>query len=147
MFGDTKVTFFAMGAKQSPVFVDYLNTAPTLNLDNASFNVLALDALKTTKAVVLGQRVRSRDLYDLFILAQTHGYSVAQILDDAVSYGTNNDPEYYKAVLRGEIPLDDQDEGLEPVAVNAPLEEIYSFFDTEISRLEVEEAARIARGD
>lgn len=91
--------------------------------------------------------VRYSDLYDLFILAQTHGYSVAQILDDAVSYGTNNDPEYYKAVLRGEIPLDEDDEGLEPVAVNAPLEEIYSFFDTEISRLEVKEAARIAHGD
>ena len=91
--------------------------------------------------------VRYSDLYDLFILAQTHGYSVAQILDDAVSYGTNNDPEYYKAVLRGEIPLDEDDEGLEPVAVNAPLEEIYSFFDTEISRLEVKEAARSAHGD
>lgn len=145
MFGDTKVTFFAMGAKQSPVFVDYLNTAPTLNLDDASFNVLALDALKTTKAVVLGQRIRSRDLYDLFILSKEHGYPVSQLLHDAVTYGTNNDPEYYKAVLRGEIPLDDEDEGLEPVGVMASLKEIYIYFDTAISRIEVSEASRIAR--
>lgn len=147
MFDDTKVTFFAMGVKQTPEFINYLKRAQTLNLPNTSFQVLGLDALKTTKAVVLGQRVRSRDLYDLFTLTQAHQYSVAQILDDAVLYGTNNDPEYYKAVLRGEIPLDEDDEGLEPVAVNAPLEEIYSFFDTEISRLEVEEAARIVRSD
>lgn len=145
MFGDTKVTFFAMGAKQSPVFVDYLKAAPTLNLDDASFNVLALDALKTTKAVVLGQRIRSRDLYDLFVLSKEHGYPVLQLLHDAVTYGTNNDPEYYKAVLRGEIPLDDEDEGLEPVGVMASLKEIYNYFDTGISRIEVEEAARIAR--
>lgn len=145
MFGDTKVTFFAMGAKQSPVFVDYLKAAPTLNLDDASFNVLALDALKTTKAVVLGQRIRSRDLYDLFVLSKKHCYPVLQLLHDAVTYGTNNDPEYYKAVLRGEIPLDDEDEGLEPVGVMASLKEIYNYFDTGISRIEVEEAARIAR--
>lgn len=145
MFGDTKVTFFAMGAKQSPVFVDYLKAAPTLNLDDASFNVLALDALKTTKAVVLGQRIRSRDLYDLFVLSKEHGYPVLQLLHDAVTYGTNNDSEYYKAVLRGEIPLDDEDEGLEPVGVMASLTEIYNYFDTGISRIEVEEAARIAQ--
>ena len=147
MFGDTKVTFFAMGAKQTSEFIDYLKRAQTLRLPNISFQVLGLDALKTTKAVVLGQRVRSRDLFDLFILAQAHGYSVAHILDDAVSFGTNNDSEYYKAILRGEIPLDEDDEGLQPVDVNASLDEIYSFFDAEISRLEVQEAARVARGD
>lgn len=145
MFGNTKVTFFAMAAKQTPIFVDYLNRAPTLNLPDTSFKILALDPLKTTKAVVLGQRVRSRDLYDLFILSRQHGYAVSQLLQDAISYGTNNDPEYYKAVLRGEIPLDENDEGLEPVGIKASLDEIYHYFDAEISLIEIKEAARIAR--
>lgn len=145
MFGSTKVTIFAMGPKQTPAFIDYLKSAPTLDLPGTSFKVLGLEALQKTKAVVLSQRVRSRDLYDLFILSKTHGYSAAQLLHDAISYGTNNDPEYYKAVLRGEIPLDDDDEGLEPVGVKATLEGIYHYFDKEISRLEIAEAARIAR--
>lgn len=145
MVGDTKVTFFAMSVKQTPKFIHYLTNAPTLNLPNTSFNVLSLDPLKVTKAVVLGQRVKSRDLYDLFILCQKHNYSVSQLLQDAVAYGTNDDPEYYKAVLRGEIPLDQDDEGLEPVEVMASLEEIYRYFDAEISGLEIDAAAQIAR--
>ena len=145
MVGDTKVTFFAMGAKQSPNFMVYLSNAPTLDLPDTSFKVLSLDPLKVTKAVVIGQRVKSRDLYDLFILSQKHDYSVSQLLQDAVAYGSNDDPEYYKAVLRGDIPLDQDDEGLEPVEVKATLEDIYRYFDTEISALEIEEAARIAR--
>lgn len=146
MFGNTKVTFFAMGMQQTPAFVDYLKQASVLNLPDATFSVLALDSLKTTKAVVLWQRVRSRDLYDLFVLARDHGYAVTDLLHDAVTYGTNDDPEYYKAVLRGEIPLDADDEGLEPVGVNTDLDVIYSFFDAQISLIEIEEAARIARG-
>jgi DNA-binding XRE family transcriptional regulator len=98
-----------------------------------------------TNLTLLGQRVRSRDLYDLFILAKEHGYTIAQLLHDAATYGTNDDPEYYKAVLRGEIPLDIDDEGLEPVGVATDLNVIYSFFDTQISLIEIDEAARIAR--
>lgn len=85
MFGNINVTFFAMGLQQTPVFVDYLKLAPVLDLPDVSFNVLALDPLKTTKAVVLGQRARSRDLYDLFILARDHDYTCAQLLHDAVT--------------------------------------------------------------
>lgn len=144
MFGNTKVTFFAMGMQQTPFFVDYLKQAAVLNLPDVVFNVLALDGLRASKAVALGQRVRSRDLYDLFILAKDHGYHTAQLLRDAVAYGTNDDPEYYKAVLRGEIPLDADDEGLEPVGVSTELKSIYSFFDAQISQVEIEEAERIA---
>ena len=145
MFANTKVTFFAMGMQQTPAFVEYLKQAPVLNLPDATFSVLALNGLKTTKAVVLGQRVRSRDLYDLFILVRDHSYAIAQLLHDAVTYGANDDPEYYKAVLRGEIPLDGDDEGLEPVGVNTNLNAIYAFFDAQISLIEIEEAARIAQ--
>lgn len=145
MFGNTKVTFFAMGMQQTPILVSHLKRAAVLNIPDASFNVLSLDGLKTSKAVVLGQRIRSRDLYDLFILAKEHGYTIAQLLHDAATYGTNDDPEYYKAVLRGEIPLDIDDEGLEPVGVTTDLNVIYSFFDTQISLIEIDEAARIAR--
>ena len=145
MFGNTRVTFFAMGSKQTTAFVSHLKQASTLDTPGTSFNTLALDGLQVTKAVVLGQRVRSRDLYDLFVLTREHGYSVSQLLHDATSFGTNNDTEYYKAILRGEIPIDDDDEGLEPVGVSVSFNEIYTYFDAEISRIEVDEAARIAR--
>ena len=145
MFGNTKVTFFALGMQQTPVFVEHLKRAPVLHLTDITFSVLALDSLKATKAVVLGQRVRSRDLYDLFVLARDHKYVTAQLLHDAITYGTNDDPEYYKAVLRGEIPVDVDDEGLEPVGVNTDLNTIYAYFNTQISLIEIEEAARIAQ--
>ena len=146
MFGDTKVTFFAMGSKHTPIFIQLLKESQPLNLPQISFSVPSLSSLRTTKAVVLGQRVRSRDLYDLYILVKDHGYTTEQLLQDAITYGTNNDVEYYKAVLRGEIPLDADDEGLDQVGVKTPLQKIYAFFDKEISRIEIEQAALIARG-
>lgn len=145
MVGDTKVTFFAMRSKQTPIFVDYLKQADLLPVDDISFSILGLEGLRVSKAVVIGQRVRSRDLYDLFVLIRDHGYSVEQLLKDAQKYGTNDDPEYYKSVLRGDIPLDLEDEGLEPVGVPVALDDIYSFFNARISQLEIDEAERIAR--
>jgi predicted nucleotidyltransferase component of viral defense system len=145
--GDTKLTFFAMGSKQTPIFVDYLKQARFLQLENVSFSILGLDGLKATKAVVIGQRTRSRDLYDLLVLARDHSYSVELILQDAQQYGTNDDPEYYKAVLRGDIPLDQDDEGLEAVGVQVSLDDIYAYFDERLSQLEIAEAERIARID
>lgn len=145
MFGDTKVTFFAMGSKHTPAFIQCLMQSTPLNLPQVSFGVLSLENLKKTKAVVLGQRVRSRDLYDLYILVKDHGYASEQLLQDAITYGINNDVEYYKAVLRGEIPLDVDDEGLDQVGVKTALQKIYAFFDKEITRIEIEQAARIAK--
>lgn len=145
MVGDTKVTFFAMGSKQTPEFVNYLKQAELLPVDDISFSILGLEGLRVCKAVVLGQRIRSRDIYDLFVLIRDHSYSVEQLLEDAQTYGTNDDPEYYKSVLRGEIPLDLEDEGLEPVGVPVSLDDIYSFFNARISQLEIDEAERIAR--
>jgi hypothetical protein len=145
MFGDTKVTFFAMGAKQTPGFMSYLQQAQRLQPEDVSFGILGLEGLKVSKAVVIGQRVRSRDLFDLYVLVRDHGYSVAQLLEDAKAYGTVDDNEYHKAVLRGEVPLDEDDEGLEPVGVPVTMDAIYGYFNERISLLEVEEAARIAR--
>lgn len=145
MFGDTKVTFFAMGSKQTPVFMNYLKQAEILRPVDVSFGILGLGGLKIAKAVVIGQRIRSRDLYDLLVLVRDHGYSVAKLLDDAQTYGTIDDPEYYKSVLRGDIPLDADDEGLEPIGIRVSPAEIHAFFEEHISRLEIDEAERIAR--
>ena len=125
--------------------MDYLKHADLLPVDDISFSILGLEGLRVSKAVVIGQRVRSRDLYDLFVLIRDHGYSVEQLLKDAQKYGTNDDSEYYKSVLRGDIPLDLEDEGLEPVGVPVALDDIYSFFNARISQLEIDEAERIAR--
>ena len=58
----------------------------------------------------------------LLDFAREHDYSLSQLLQDATSFGTNNDVEYYKAVLRGEIPVDYDDECLEYVGVSASLD-------------------------
>lgn len=147
MFGDTKVTFFAMGAKQTPGFMSYMQRAERLQTEEVAFGILGLEGLKVSKAVVIGQRVRSRDLFDLYVLVHDHGYSVRQLLEDAKRYGTVDDPEYYKAVLRGEVPLDEDDEGLEPVGVPVTMDAIYGYFNERISLLEIEEASRIAQSD
>lgn len=94
-----------------------------------SFNNIEKGLARTSRTL-LGEQIRSRDFYDLFVLANEDSYATSQLLHDAVTYRTNNDVKYHKAVLRGDIPLDADDEGSVPVGVKSTLEEISHYFDT-----------------
>ena len=43
--------------------------------------MLSLDALKTAKTLVLQDRVRSRDLFDLMVLMRDHNFTIEAFFD------------------------------------------------------------------
>lgn len=140
-----KVTFFAHGrTTQQKVFYEQV---PKVPLPNTSFNLMGIDGLKAAKTLVLGDRVRSRDLYDLMILVRDYGYSLEQLFDTVTRLGTVDDPEAYKAIMRGETPLDSDDEGLEPVHVTSDINGVYAYFNEIIDRYEIDLARRAFSGD
>ncbi len=135
-----KVTFFSHG--RSDRQQSYYRAAPKLREPGCRFEILGIEGMKTAKTLVLGDRVRSRDLYDLHVLMRDHGYSLGEMVGIVRELGTIDDPEHYKAVLRGKIPLDDDDEGLEPVEIGLTTEALYRFFGEKFDTYEVEQARR-----
>ena len=133
-----KVTFFTHGKNASQKM--YYANSERVQEEGMSFDLLGLPGLKVAKTLVLADRVRSRDLYDLYILMRDHGLSVSELLGYVDELSTNNDPEYYKAILRGEMPLDRDDEGLEPVDLIGKDEQMYTFFIHAVNEYEVSQA-------
>jgi hypothetical protein len=145
-----KVTFFAASPHQKPKRFAFWQTCPRDLLPGCQFGVLALDALKTAKTLVLQDRVRSRDLFDLMVLMRDHDYSIEAFFDTVarLADGTQ-DGEMERLILRGLIPLDKLDEGLEAVGVAVSMNEIYAFFDSRLTDYEAQLHAahlRDARG-
>jgi len=106
-----------------------------------TFDLLGIEGLKVAKTLVLADRVRSRDLYDLYILMRDHGYSMDRLVSVAKELGTVDDPEYYKTIMRGEMPMDSEDEGLEAVDLGAGSERMFAYFNATIDEYET----RLAR--
>lgn len=135
-----KVTFFIHGknAQQRAFYQQAEKVQP----DGWYFNILGIEGLKAAKTLVLADRVRSRDLYDLYTLNKAHGYSLEELFKVVTELGTVDDPEHYKAILRGEIPLDRDDEGLEAVEVIDGYDVMYRHFNQVIDEYEVEVAKK-----
>ena len=131
-----KLTFFVHGkTEQQQAF--YRST-PKQREPDMNFDLLGIEGLKVAKTLVLADRVRSRDLYDLYILMRDHGYSMDQLVVIVRELGTVDDPEYYKTIMRGEIPLDSEDEGLEAVDLEAGSERMFGYFNTVIDEYETQ---------
>lgn len=133
-----KVTFFVHGRTERQQA--FYRNAPKVSDPELSFDLLGIEGLKAAKTLALADRVRSRDLYDLYILFRDHGFTPGNLFDVARELGTIDDPEYYKAVLRGEIPIDREDEGLEPAGVAVPIESIHAWFRETIDEYETGQA-------
>ncbi len=134
---DVKVTFFAAAKQRHPKRFVFWQNAPRERRPSCSFSVLSLDALKISKTLVLQDRVRSRDLFDLMILMQSHGYSLESFFANVTQYADGStDGETERLILRGLIPLDKRDEGLDSVNVHNSLDEIYRFFSEKLTEYE-----------
>lgn len=133
-----KVTFFVHGRTNAQRA--FYQAAATMRDETTGLTLLGLEGLCVAKTLVLADRIRSRDLYDLHVLMRDHNYSLDQLFDTVRHLGTVDDPEYYKAVLRGEIPLDDDDEGLEPVDTDTPFDTVYAFFQKALDEWETRRA-------
>jgi len=101
---------------------------------------MSVDGIFQMKSHLIHQRLRSRDLYDLYMLARDHGYAVSDILKVAVSIDTACSMDYAKSILLGIVPLDKDDEGLDVIGTEPPLETVFAFFQEEINKMEVETA-------
>lgn len=129
-----KVTFFIHG--KNKVQETFYQTTEKIREANMHFDILAIEGLKVAKTLVFADRVRSRDLYDLYILMRERNYTLDALFSRVKKLGTIDDAEHYKAIMRGEIPLDDDDEGLEAVDLNTGLEQVYEYFNHMIDEYE-----------
>lgn len=129
-----KVTFFVHGKNSSQE--EFYRSTKKVREAGMCFDILGIEGLKAAKTLVLADRVRSRDLYDLYVLMHDHGYTLSKLFSTVKELGTVDDPEYYKAIMRGEIPLDKDDEGLEAVEPDTNYEQIIEYFKHEIDEYE-----------
>lgn len=134
-----KMTFFARGAGEGVTQeqLDWLAAAPRAHYGKG-FDVLGVEGVFAMKALLLADRARSRDLFDLMALIQNHGYSLDQALGMVKKLAPieRRDIERHKAVMTGAIPLDPEDEGFERIGVKLPIEDIYSFFEEQVAGFE-----------
>ncbi|MEY4911064.1 MAG: hypothetical protein RL761_727 [Pseudomonadota bacterium] len=132
-----KVTFFAENQRQGPKRVAFWRSAKRVSLADTGFKLLHIDGCKIAKTLVLENRVRSRDLFDLMVLMRDHGLTVDELMHIAETQSDKGtDSEQHRLILRGLIPLDRMDEGLQSVGVQTSIEDIYRFFDSRLSEQE-----------
>ncbi len=129
-----KVTFFMHG--KNSLQKAFYQSAGKTSEPGMCFNILGIEGLKAAKTLVLADRVRSRDLYDLYVLMREHNYSLKDLFSTVRELGTVDDPEHYKAIMRGEIPLDSDDEGLEAVDTAINYEQVIEYFNHAIDEYE-----------
>ena len=107
------------------------------------FTLADLPSLFKMKSALLAQRTRSRDLFDLMCFCQ-QGKTLADII--AAAQEANDSPETPTLVehkLLGLLPLDMDDEGLDPVDVDISLADIYRYFENQVQATEIAIAQEI----
>jgi predicted nucleotidyltransferase component of viral defense system len=135
-----KVTFHSRNERDRPKQqIDFLKSTPKLSVTKKGFNILGLDGLFVMKSIVVYDRVKSRDLYDLMVLTRNHSYSFENMIDAINAYQPlrDKDPEYFKSVVTGIISLDKNDEGFSSIHLNVKIEDIYKYFRKLIDEYEV----------
>jgi hypothetical protein len=135
-----KVTFHSRNEGDRPkAQIDFLKSAPKVVVSKEGFDVLGIGGLLVMKSLVVYDRVKSRDIYDLMILTRDHGYTLDDIFAaiDAYQPIRHKDPEHFKSVVSGVIELDKEDEGFASIHLNVKMDEIYKYFKKMINDYEV----------
>ena len=116
-----------------------LKSAPRLEIGQGGFDDLDLDKLLTKKSISVYNCVRSQDIFDLMVLTRDHGYTLKDIFAaiDAYQPIRHKDPEHFKSVVTGLIPVDENDEGFSSIRLNVKMDEIYKHFKILINDYEV----------
>jgi len=89
----------------------------TLDDGNTSFTVLSTKGLCVAKTMVLADRVRSRDLFDLLWLLEENHLTIKSMASIVSNYDPAASFDDYTNKLIGIVPVDADDEGLDPVGV------------------------------
>ena len=135
-----KVTFHSRNEGDRPkAQIDFLKSATKVGISKGGFDVLGIDGLLVMKSIVVYDRVKSRDIYDLMVLTRDHGYTLNDIFAaiDAYQPLRNKDPEHFKSVVTGVIPVDKNDEGFSSINLNVRMDEIHKYFKKLINDYEI----------
>lgn len=104
------------------------------------FGLMDLPMLFAMKSALLLKRSKSRDYFDLMWFCQ-HGRTLADIVAAAQAADDAPDvPTLIEHKLLGLMPLDADDEGLDPVGVNVAVADIYRYFEQLVQQREVQQA-------
>ena len=139
VIGGVKVTFFA---RNDPTYL-YFDRMPRVAKTKTSFSVMGEQGLVAMKSLVIHQRVRSRDLFDLKTFVM-RGRQLGEIFALAVEADPACSVDYAKSVLIGDVPLDKADEGFAAIDVSESLSEIYAFFQATVDAYEQSVAMKMA---
>ncbi len=135
-----KVTFHSRHESDRPkAQIDFLRSTPKVMVSEGGFDVLGMDGLVVMKSIVVYDRVKSRDIYDLMVLTRDHGYTLGDIFAAIHAYQPlrNKDPEHFKRVVTGVMALDKDDEGFFSIHLNVKMEEVYTYFKKLINDYEI----------
>ena len=146
MINGAKVTFHCRNETDRPkAQIDFLKSAPKVAVCEGGFDVLGIDGLLVMKSIVVYDRIKSRDIYDLMVLTRDHGYTLGDILAaiDAYQPIRNKDPEHFKSVVSGVMALANDDEGFSSIHLNVKMDEIYRYFKKLINDYEIQAVQRI----
>ncbi len=135
-----KVTFHSRHEGDRPkAQIDFLKSTPKVEVSKGGFDVLGVDGLLAMKSIVVYDRVKSRDIYDLMILTRDHGYTLDDISAaiDAYQPIRHKDPEHFKSVVTGVISLDKSDEGFSSIHLNVKIDDVYKHFKKLINDYEI----------
>lgn len=116
---------------------EHFKSAPTLEL-NGAFRILNIKSLFESKAVVLMDRVKSRDLFDLMFLIQNYDYTITDIVNAIKTIDQKDDREARVAleILVGNVSLDKNDPGFESISLKVDINYIYAFFARKVNEYE-----------
>ena len=140
LINGAKVTFHSRNENERPKQqIDFLKSAQKIMVSERGFNVLGIDGLFVMKSIVVYDRGKSRDIYDLMALTRDHGYTLDDIFSaiDAYQPISNKDPEHFKSVVTGLIPLDKDDEGFSSINLHVKINEIFKYFKRLINDYEI----------
>ena len=109
---------------------------------------MGLDELVIKKSIGVYDRVRSQDIFDLMVLTRDHGYTLKDIFAaiDAYQPIRHKDPEHFKSIVTGLIPVDGNDEGFSSIRLNVKMEEVYTHFKKLVNDYEVMVAQELWTG-
>ncbi len=135
-----KVTFHSRNEGDRPkAQINFLKSTPKVVVSEGGFDVLGIDGLLVMKSIVVYDRVKSRDIYDLMVLTRDHGYTLDAIFAaiDAYQPIRHKDTEHFKSVVTGVMPLDKSDEGFASIHLNVKMEGVYKYFQKLINDYEI----------
>ena len=135
-----KVTFHSRNEADRPkAQIEFLKSTPKVMVSKGGFDVLGVDGLLVMKSIVVYDRVKSRDIYDLMVLTKDHGYTLDDIFAAIEAYQPirNKDPEHFKSVVTGLITLDKDDEGFSSIHLDVKMADVYKHFKKLINEYEI----------